>query len=405
MKKLYEKTSELKIAWLYPSIIYGAYWKPVIAEFSKRFPNTRFLTGCPWVGFDSEEPENSNFSVVGKARYIASKKVGSGYERAFILATPLVTIPLLRYKPNFIFTSAFSIWTIIAIFIKLFTGWKVVIIYDGSSPNSDFKDSVFRTLVRRIIAQISNGVLANSKAAKHYFIEHLGIAENKIFQHTYLVPDISTLKRETVSSEVILDSKESSNHIISFIFVGQVIERKGIKTILEALRILEDYDCGNFQVKIIGDGSQIGEYQLLAELYEIDHLIDWLGWQPYSSLGYFFEVSNVFVFPSFEDCWGMAVLEAMAFGLPVLCSTGANVSEVVEEGVNGFLFAPDDYQSLAKNMKFLLDNPETVLKMSQASKQIIAELTSESAAQGFAQVVESLMGEIAPTASFAAKLE
>jgi glycosyltransferase involved in cell wall biosynthesis len=392
MNQQHEKTSSVKIAWLHPSIIYGAYWKPVISKFSKRFPNTKFFTGRPWVDFDSKDPENSNFSVVGKARYVASKKVGTGYERAFIYATPLVAIPLLRYKPDLIFASAFSIWTVIAVLLKPFVDWKVVIIYDGSSSNSDFKDSVLRTTVRKIITQISDGVLANSKAAQCYFVDYLNTPENKVFQNTYLVPDISTLKREPVSSKTFPKPKEDSNHIISFLFVGQIIERKGIKTFFKALRILKDCGCVHFQVRIIGDGLQLSEYQSLAKIYEIDHLIDWMGWHSYSSLGYFFEVSDVFVFPSFEDCWGMAVLEAMAFGLPVLCSTGANVSEVIENGVNGFLFAPDDSESLAKSMKFLLDNPETVGKMSQASKQFISKLTSDSAAQGFAQVVESLMG-------------
>ena len=100
----------------------------------------------------------------------------------------------------------------------------------------------------------------------------------------------------------------------------------------------------------------------------------------------------MFIFPTYEDVWGMVVPEAMVFGKPILCSNGAASYELIEEGKNGFIFDPHDPKMLAEKMQYLLDQPELIDSMGQRSQQIIAQTTSQTAAQGFMEVTEFLMG-------------
>lgn len=383
--------NRLKVAWIYPSIVFGAYWKPVIERFRQIYPNSVFFTGCVWPGFDSKDPACAAFEIVGQTRYVAAKEVGSGYKRAFIMASPAVLGPLTKFAPRVVFSSAFSVWTILALLVKPFTRWRVSIMYDGSSPNSDFRDSAFRTGMRKIMAHFTDAFVANSDAAKSYMMDVLAVPESKIFRETYLVPDVSELNVECSEEnrqKIELLSVGLEGPV--FLFVGQLIERKGIRTLLEAVRRVKEAGHQKFTILIIGDGEKRLEFEALAREFGVDSQIRWMGWIQYRQLGAFFRISDVFVFPTFEDCWGMAVSEAMTFGKPVLCSTGANSCELVHEGRNGFQFDPNDVDALAAGMTKFILAPELAATMGEQSREIIRAYTPESAAQGFAKVVAAL---------------
>ena len=112
-----------------------------------------------------------------------------------------------------------------------------------------------------------------------------------------------------------------------------------------------------------------------------------MGWVDYDQLGHYFDASDVFVFPTLEDVWGMVVLEAMVFGKPILCSKGANASEMIVEGQNGYLLDPHDPEGIAAKMKQLIDKPETISSMGSQSKQLISKYTPQIAAQSFAEII------------------
>ena len=387
------RMNQLKVAWIYPSIVFGAYWKPVIERFQKIYPKSVFFTGCVWPGFDPQDPACSAFEIVGRTRYVAAKEVGSGYKRAFILASPAVLFPLVQFAPKVVFSSAFSVWTILALLVKPLTRWRVAIMYDGSSPNSDFRDSKLRTLMRRVMAHFTDAFVANSDAAKSYMMDVLSVPEKKIFRETYLVPDVSELTVEcSEENQRKIEALSSGLEGPTFLFVGQLIERKGIRTLLEAVRRIKEAGHDKFTILIIGDGEKRQEFEDLARTFGVDAQIRWMGWIQYRQLGAFFQLSDVFVFPTFEDCWGMAVLEAMTFGKPVLCSTGANSCELVHEGRNGYLFPVNDPEALAAAMTKLIVTPGLAATMGAESREIIRAYNPESAARGFASVVAALTG-------------
>jgi glycosyltransferase involved in cell wall biosynthesis len=109
-------------------------------------------------------------------------------------------------------------------------------------------------------------------------------------------------------------------------------------------------------------------------------------------LGAYFQQADIFVFPTFEDVWGMVVPEAMVFGKPVLCSNGAAAYELIAEGENGYIFDPHDPPALAEAMQRFLDNPDLIKSMGERSRQIIAQKTPETAAQAYIEVTSFLMG-------------
>ncbi|MBE9126897.1 MULTISPECIES: glycosyltransferase family 4 protein [unclassified Coleofasciculus] len=373
----------LRIAWLVPSVELGAYWQPVLAEFSKVFKNTIFYTGQVWPEFDPQAPGANLIQVVGEMKSIETTQTVTGYNRRFMYLSPGIVSHLLRFKPNVIFAQAFSLWTLLALLLKPLGRWQFIIIYDGSSPNSDFQDSKLRSLLRRLMTRFADAFVANSYGAKAYLIEALGAKEDRVFTKTYLVPDARTLLQNLEQTQ--LANLQFKRPI--FLYVGRITSRKGLKPLLEACSVLKTEGYRDYTLLIIGKGEQREELETFVKDKGLENTVTWIGWVEYGYLGAYFQQTDVFVFPTFEDLWGMVALEAMVFGKPVLCSKWAGAAEMVVEGENGYIFDPYHPQELAVLMRRFLDHPDLITSMGERSQQLIAQTTPQTAAQSFVEVI------------------
>ncbi|MBW4495631.1 MAG: glycosyltransferase family 4 protein [Oscillatoria princeps RMCB-10] len=380
---------DLRIAWLVPSVELGAYWQPVLREFTKVYKNTIFYTGQVWPGFDPAAPGASAIQLVGETKFVETTKIKTGYDRGFIVVSPSIVGDLLKFKPDLIFAQAFSLWTVLAVLLQPIGRWRTVIIYDGSSPNTDFRDSGFRSFARRILSRFAEAFVSNSQAGAKYLMEVLNAKPDRIFTRTYLVPDAEALLQRLDKSEL---PELKLQHPI-FLYVGRITQRKGLKTLLEACSILKNQGYCNYTLLIVGDGDQRPELEAFIKERNIEDRVTWAGWVDYGRLGAYFSQADVFVFPTYEDVWGMVVPEAMVFGKPVLCSKGAAAAELIQEGENGYIFDPHNPKELAHVMGILLDNPELIASMGERSHQLIAKTTPQTAAQAFAEVASLVLRE------------
>lgn len=378
--------TDLRVAWLVPEVELGAYWQPVLREFTKVFKNTVFYTGRVWPGFDPTLPGASAIQLVGETKFVETTKIETGYDRGFIAVSPSIIGHLLKFRPQIVFPQAFSLWTVLVVLLKPFCGWKIAIIYDGSSPNTDFRDSSFRTFVRRILAKFADAFVSNSQAGKRYLVEALNVPEAEVFTRTYLVPDAETLLKPLSGNKQNLGLKQPI-----FLYVGRITARKGIKTLLEACAILKKQGYSDYTLLIVGKGDQQDELEAFVKEQDFPDQVNWVGWVDYGSLGAYFQQADIFVFPTFEDVWGMVVPEAMVFGKPILCSNGAASCELVVEGENGYIFDPSNAQELSEKMRIFIDNPDLIESMGESSRQLISQKTPETAAKAYVEVTSFLM--------------
>ena len=378
---------ELRVAWLVPEVELGAYWQPVLREFTKVFKNTVFYTGRVWSGFDPTMPGASAIKLVGETKFVETEKIETGFDRGFIVVSPSIIGYLLEFRPQVVFPQAFSLWTVIVALLKPLMRWRIAIIYDGSSPNTDFRDSSLRTFVRRILVRFADAFVSNSNAGKKYLMEVLNVPEDKIFTRTYLVPDAGALLKR-------LDQTQPPNLQLKrpiFLYVGRITARKGIKTLLEACAILKSQGYVDYSLLIVGKGDQREELEAFIKERDFEEQVIWAGWVEYGNLGAYFQQADVFVFPTFEDVWGMVVPEAMVFGKPILCSNGAASCELIVSGENGYIFEPSSAKELADKMQIFLDNPDLIESMGERSRQIISQKTPETAAKAYLEVTSFLM--------------
>ena len=370
---------DLRIAWLLPTAWF--YWQPLMNEFTKLFPNTKVFTAL-FPGFARGLQDSIAVEIIGQQRKVEFKAESTTYSSHFTYLSPRIVVNLFQFQPQIIFSSSFGVWTVLALLFKPIGRWKVIIAYEGSSPTVDYRNSPLRLAIRRAMVRMSDACISNSQAGKKYLIEYLKAKPNFVFARPYEVPDINSW------SEFSFDKYDFNGwQKPIFLFVGKIIPRKGLDVLLKACILLKKQGLHNYTILVIGDGEQRVELEAFCQEHQIEDRIRWLGKIDYSELGNYFHTANVFVLPTLEDTWGMVVLEAMLCGKPILCSTEAGASEIVNEGDNGYCFESSNIKLLAEHMTNFIKEPNLLIKMGEKSQKIISQHTPEKAANFLSEIV------------------
>jgi glycosyltransferase involved in cell wall biosynthesis/O-antigen/teichoic acid export membrane protein len=377
---------EARVAWLLPSMDRGNYWQPLLKEFSQEFPQTRVFTG-KWNGYLPGYENSFQLETVPGYRFVVLKKVPAGYNQGFFWL-PLSIVPrLFRFRPTVIFTSAFSLWSLYALVFKLFTGARVIILWDGNSPATDYRTSNSRLAFRRLIGRWADGAVSNMRAGVEYLQGVIRMKEETLLCQPYQVPECSVLRTATDGPQLDFAPRPT------FLFVGSLISRKGWSGLIEAANLLRQGGMESFSVILAGSGEQMAELNELVHSHRLEQHVTYVGKVPYQNLGAYYQAADVFVLPTHEDVWGLVLLEAMAFGKPVLCSTYAGASEMVTHGENGFIFDSHKPSDLADGMARFIQEPSLIERFGARAANAVARYTPKRAARSLAGLVR---GKSAP---------
>ena len=133
--------------------------------------------------------------------------------------------------------------------------------------------------------------------------------------------------------------------------------KKGLTYLLQAVAELER-QMGKpvCQVMIVGDGPAQCELRALSERLGIAHRVQFMGTR--RDIPELLSRMDVFVLPSLYEGFGIAILEAMAAGKPVIATTVGGIPEFVEQGHSGVLVSPGDSRALAQAIKEVIAHPE-----------------------------------------------
>lgn len=377
----------LRVAWLFPSLARAFYWHPVLAELAKIYPEMIVFTGA-WPGFAKHCERAFIVEEIGKYKFLSFSKSSSGYDRGIILPSLKIVPRLLQFEAQVIVTVAFSLWTLIAVILKPWAKWKIVIFFEGDSPTVGGTKSGLRKFMRCAIAKFTSAFVTNSQAGKFYLVQQLAIGEDKIFVRPTEVPDPSIAICPEQGQPILPDLSYNNRPI--FIFIGQLIKRKGISYLLDACNLLNQNGHKEWNLMIVGDGPNRVELEAHTRAMGLEDLVHWVGWIRNENLGRYLRFSDVFVFPTLEDTWGVAVLEAMLFDKPILCSDKAGAVELIEHGSNGFVFDPRRPEVLAELMQIFIDSPERIISMGKHSGESIRSYTPTASANYLADVIESV---------------
>lgn len=170
-----------------------------------------------------------------------------------------------------------------------------------------------------------------------------------------------------VSQEEVLQRAEIPGPC-RLIFVGNLIPRKGLHTLIEALASLPQPD---WRLTVVGgpelDPAYAGAIQDRIAVLNLTAKITLTGALSSRELAGYLRESHLLAVPSSYEGFGIVYLEAMRFGLPVIAGDAGGPREIVSHGVNGFLVPPGDPAALARCLASLLNSRELLVRLSLAA--------------------------------------
>ena len=117
---------------------------------------------------------------------------------------------------------------------------------------------------------------------------------------------------------------------LRMLYVGRLLEWKGIDIALQAMRRVRS-EVPGAQFTIVGEGPARVMLEKLAQELQLQEVLHWIGWQPQRVLDDHYRASDLLLFPSLRDSGGTVVLEALAHGLPVICTDLGGPGIIVDE--------------------------------------------------------------------------
>jgi glycosyltransferase involved in cell wall biosynthesis len=158
-------------------------------------------------------------------------------------------------------------------------------------------------------------------------------------------------------------------------FAGRSVERKGADYLIKAFASIKDEIP--HKLLIVGDGPERSSWEKLAHGLDHSHRIQFTGWISDKEINDCYRTCSFFVLPAVYDKHGdteglgVVMIEAMSYAKPVIASKVGGITDVVEDGVSGYLVPPAEVAALAQAIKKLAIDPYLCQQMGRAAKKII----------------------------------
>jgi glycosyltransferase involved in cell wall biosynthesis len=162
----------------------------------------------------------------------------------------------------------------------------------------------------------------------------------------------------------------------SVVSVGSLIPIKGHEVTLRALAELSG-EFPHLRARVVGEGGELGRLSALARELGLSERVEFLGRRTRTQVADLLRASQIFALPSRYEGLGVAYLEAMASGLPVVAYRGQGIQEVIRHGESGILMTEQTEESAPRAwaivLRTLLRNDEMRRSMGAAARQTVTE--------------------------------
>jgi glycosyltransferase involved in cell wall biosynthesis len=177
---------------------------------------------------------------------------------------------------------------------------------------------------------------------------------------------------------------------ITFIYVGRLWQGKGLLTLVEAFARVQER-VAESSLMIVGEGVERSVLEARVESLNLRNVV-FAGFHQKPELPRLYAASDVFVFPTLGDPYGLVVDEAMACGLPVVSTSAAGeITDRIQEGRTGFIVTPGSTEPLATKMLSFAANPGQGPALGRAARALISERTPERWCQQFEDGVAAML--------------
>lgn len=270
-----------------------------------------------------------------------------------------LVMQLIAFKPDLIYFQisplgfAFIRDSLYVFLMKLFQK-KIVFHIHGKGISNNIKNPIKKWYYRKVFNNTEVICLSNMLT---YDIKH--IFGGKI----HIVPN-------GIQKANIAISISKNNNDARILFLSNLIESKGVYDYIEALSIVKKCNI-SFSAYIVGKEGDVSIAELNKSIDEkkLKGYLEYLG--PVYGNEKFKILNNcdIFIHPTQKDVWGLVILEAMQCSLPVISTFEGAISEMVEDGVTGFLVNKKSPKEIADKLELLIKDDDLRQRMGKAGRE------------------------------------
>lgn len=245
-------------------------------------------------------------------------------------------------------------------------GIPMVTTFHGSDLTVNLEDP--RTLqVTRTVVHECRVVTAVSEALRRAAVEHFPeIEERSVAVHNAVPPDFATAAHRQT---------ESTPRDIDVLYVGNLIQRKGVDVLLTAWQqVLKTLESA--RLTVAGAGEDAAALQALARELGIDHTVRFLGRQARRDLPALYRRAKVLAVSSRAEPLGVVVLEGLLCGTAVVASAVGGIPEIITHDVHGLLVPAENAPMLARGILQLLSDETLRTTLAAAGRERVEQYFS-----------------------------
>lgn len=206
--------------------------------------------------------------------------------------------------------------------------------------------------------------------------------------HYGAMPERIFLSPLTVDTDKIRYEKKEF-HAEKFLYVGRLVEIKGVDLLIEAFARVEDRQC---ELWIVGDGKEKKRLRDLCTDRGIENRVFFCGFREGKELWEYYRKCDILVLPSRQEVYGLVILEAMCNSMPVICSKYADGHyDLLEDGENGVCVNPYDTEEFAGVICSFCGDSGRVEKMGRKSFEKSKLFSIKESAEVFEEAVRTLL--------------
>ncbi|MDD4271827.1 MAG: glycosyltransferase family 4 protein [Patescibacteria group bacterium] len=223
-----------------------------------------------------------------------------------------------------------------------------------------------RKLTAKYVLPRANAVRCVNQRLKKRLVNEFGVKEERITE----VP----IYYERLEPSARRPTREGKNFV--FLTVGRLVPVKNIGLQIGAMsEVAKKYP--ESELWIIGDGAEREELKAKSKKLKADDKIKFFGEKGRAELDLIYQQVDAFLLTSDSEGWGMAVVEAAGFGLPIIMTDVGCAGEVIKDGISGLIIPAGDKQKLIESMLKIIENRGLREKLGADAKLAVSKLPSK----------------------------
>ncbi len=305
-----------------------------------------------------------------------------------VFISPALIRAFFKEKPDVVICSGFTMSTIL-LFLPMLVSRTPYVIWNEGTVQTDDHASFLKMGVRRAISRQASGFLVAGSLSQSYVKSLLSKPEASNFYVAYNCIDNAQFMRNLSNDRDQAFARELKQKFAkrNLLYVGKLGERKGIKQLLEAYRrLVQERGMKDVGLILLGEGPLRQFVNRFAQTHELPHIF-LEGFVSQDRIPTFYAAADVFTLLSLSDPNPLVIFEALAAGIPIVCSNRAgNAADFIVDGSNGYQVDPLEIDNIVDKLVLALTTIDRRTS-SRLSRELVAKASYQDTSAVFVQSI------------------